>query len=154
MFFTAAGSRFFVGEARPGWDARPVSPADFDGESWTEVGGVRSLGRIAGEWETVSWKMPDWGDPDAPLMTKHAKAVRPDLTMQVVAATMGDDPGQFAMLAAEAAVDAYPFRILLPTGAVRLFVALAVSAEQVVDEANSVLCWSFGLLLQSTLARG
>lgn len=154
MFFTAQGSRFFIGAARPGWVARPAAAPDFEGESWVQVEGVQSLGRIGGEWQTASWTAPDGAEPDAPLMTVHEKSVRPDLSMQVIAATVEDDPGQLAMLAAENDPSAYPFRIEFQSGASRSFVALVNQAEQAVDEANSILCWSFGLLLQSTLLRG
>lgn len=155
MYFTAAGTRFFIGTARPGWWARVVDASDFDGEAWVPVEGVSSIGRTGGEWQTVADTIPASADaPDEPWIENHVKDVRPSLSMQIVMATIEDDPGQLAMLAAEASVPAYPFRMELPTGGTRQFVALVVSADQAVDEANSVLCWSFGLLLQSTLMRG
>ncbi|MCA0257135.1 MAG: hypothetical protein LCH47_11135 [Proteobacteria bacterium] len=153
MFFAAAGSRLLIGGSRPEWMARIAAADDFAGEAWTEVAGVQSLGRVSGEWQTVSDTLPRASDPDAPVFENHVKAVRPTLAMQIVVAVAEDDAGQLGLLAAESADTAFAFRLVLPSGAERLFIALVISAEQAIEEAGSVLCWSFGLLLQSNLVR-
>lgn len=153
MLFATAGTTFHIGNPRPSWSAGYVDASAFAGEAWTEVGGVSSLGRVSGEWETQSTVIPDWADPDAPPMQTHDKTVRPTRTMQIVAGGMFDDPGQLAMLQAEDGVDPYSFRLVLPNGAQRLFIALVTSVDDTFDEANSIVGLSFNLLLQSTLVR-
>ena len=76
MFFTASGSIFEIGSARPDWQARQVSASDFDGEVWTPVAGLNSLGRIAGEWQTEETIRPDGYAPDEPPIPTIEKIAR------------------------------------------------------------------------------
>lgn len=154
MFFTASGSTFEIGSARPQWQARQVVASDFNSEVWTPVAGLNSLGRIAGEWQVQEILISDGDAPDAPQIPTIDKVARPAMSMQIVAGIIEDDAGQEKMLLAEASVDAFAFRLSTPDGAQRRFVALVVGSDQTFDEANSVLCWSFSLRLQSNIQRG
>lgn len=153
MFFVTAGTTFDIGGVRSNWRARLVVGSDFTGEDWIGVHGLSSLGRASGEWGLEDISRPDPFDPGAAIMPTFCKTTRPAVSMQIVAGIMEDDPGQIAMLAAERSLDAFAFRITLPNGALRRFIALVMSADHTFDEANSVLCWAFTLRLQSDMLR-
>lgn len=154
MFFTASGSIFEIGSARPDWQARQVSASDFDGEVWTPVAGLNSLGRIAGEWQTEETIRPDGYAPDEPQIPTIEKIARPASSMLVVAGVVDGDPGQAGMVAAETALHPFAFRISTPDGGQRRFIAFVLSADHVFDEASAVICWSFSIRLQSNVQRG
>lgn len=151
MFFATSGSSFFIGEARPGWEAQRISGAAFADEGWIEVGDLTNLGRISGEWQTQEVVLPNCEDPDEPPMPTHDKSVRPARTMQVIVNMDDNDAGQLAMLNAEDSVNAFAFRVVLPDGATRMFIAIVVGAEQVFEDANSVASYAFSLILQSNV---
>lgn len=153
MFFATSGTTLHIGAPRPDWYARQVTASDFDGEAWTQVNGLSSLGQISGEWQTVSTTLPDPYAPDNPPIPNHEKAVRPAHSMEIVIAQNGEDAGQLLMLSAENGVDPHAFQLTFANGATRRFIAHVMSASEVMDEANSVVCWSFGLLLQSNIVR-
>lgn len=153
MFFVTAGTTFHIGAARPGWLARLVAGGDFSGEAWTEVRGLSSLGRTSGEWGGEEILTPDPLAPDDAQMATFEKTIRPAVSMQITAGIIEDDPGQIAMLAAENSLDAFAFRMVLPNGAQRRFIALVMAADHAFDEANSVLSWAFSLRLQSNMLR-
>ncbi|MEW9522375.1 hypothetical protein MRBLRH8O_000155 [Agrobacterium radiobacter] len=154
MFFTASGSTFEIGFIRSDWHARQVVASDFDGEVWTPVAGLSSLGRISGEWQVQENLIPGGFAPDQPQIPTIDKVARPALSMQIVAGIVENDAGQEMMMLAEASVDAFAFRLSTPDGSRRQFIALVVAADQTFDEANSVLSWSFSLRLQSNIQRG
>jgi hypothetical protein len=153
MFFVTAGTTFDIGGVRPDWTARMVAGGDFADEDWVEVRGLNSLGRASGEWSAEEDTIPDPGNPDGAVMTTLTKTTRPTVSMQIVAGILEDDPGQVGMLDAETSLEAFAFRITLPNGARRMFVALVMAADHAFDEANSVLCWAFTLRLQSNMLR-
>ncbi|GGA81246.1 hypothetical protein GCM10011491_05650 [Brucella endophytica] len=153
MFFATSGTTLFIGAVRSGWLAQQVDASAFAGEAWVQVNGLSSLGRTSGEWQTIDTTLPNTTDPDNPPIPNHEKAVRPAYTMEVVVAQDSQDTGQAVMLTAESAVDPYAFMLTLADGSERQFIAHIVSASQVMDEANSVVCWSFGLLMQSNIVR-
>jgi hypothetical protein len=151
MLFTTTGSIFEIGGARANWYARPVAEADFVGEAWLPVGGVSSLGRIEGDWVTQDVSVPDSLDPDQPQIPTHVKVSRALKSMQINAGIIEGDLGQIAMVNAEEQEEPFAFRLTLPSGAVRRFIALVISCDHAFDEANSVIAWSFNLMLQSNL---
>lgn len=153
MFFATSGTTLHIGTVRTDWTARQVSAPDFTGEAWTQVNGLSSLGRISGEWQTIATTLPDPNDPDNPSIPNHQKAERPSYSMEVTVAQNGADAGQSLMLSAEGSIDPFAFKLTLPDGSLRQFVAHIMSASQAMDEANSVVSWSFGLLMQSNIAR-
>ncbi|QNQ40588.1 hypothetical protein [Brucella intermedia] len=153
MFFATSGTTLHIGASRPDWYARQVTASDFDGEAWAQVNGLSSLGQISGEWQTVGTTLPDPNDPDNPAIPDHQKAARPAHSMEIVIAQNGEDAGQLLMLSAENSIDPHAFQLTFANGATRRFIAHVMSASEVMDEANSVVCWSFGLLLQSNIVR-
>ena len=153
MYLATSGASLAIGTVRPEWAARQVDASDFAGDTWTQVTGLTSLGRISGEWQTSATTLPDPNDPDNPPIPDHQKAVRPAYTMEVVTAQKDDDAGQMLMLTAESGIDPYSFQITLANGSSRRFIAHVMSASQVMDEAHTVVSWSFGLLLQSNIER-
>jgi hypothetical protein len=134
--FTTAGSRFYIGPARPGWQAisdygdASTSPA---GDAWVEVASVSGLGRISGEWEVKTWNIVE------SIHSQQEKDTAPILKMGVVVGLEDDDPGQLALFAAEKSLDPFWFRLDLPSGARRTFTALVVGLEEVFDDGNAVV---------------
>ncbi|PWL18144.1 hypothetical protein DKP76_10520 [Falsochrobactrum shanghaiense] len=153
MFFATSGTSLHIGAVRQDWTARQVSASDFTGEAWTQVNGLYSLGQISGEWQTNATMLPDPCDPDNPPIPDHQKIARPAQTMEVVTAQNDADAGQLLMLSAENSVNPHAFMLTFANGSSRQFIAHVMSAGEIMDEANSVVCWSFGLLLQSNIAR-
>lgn len=153
MFIATSGASFHIGAVREDWTARQVDVPDFTDEAWVKVNGLSSLGRISGEWQTQDITLPDPNDPDNPPIPDHQKTVRPAYTMEVLVAQNSFDIGQSLMLAAEGDINPHSFMISLHDASTRRFIAHVMSASQVLDEANSVVCWSFGLLLQSNIVR-
>ena len=153
MLFATAGTDFLIGVARPDWTARQVDADDFDGEAWLSVGGMINLGSIGGDWRTEESLFPDPNNPGAPTIPTVEKVSQPVRTMQVICDLDTADAGQARMLEAEASVSCYPFKLVLPGGAERLFMALIVGTADVINEANTVIGSSFSLVLQSTVLR-
>lgn len=177
MLISAVGSRFFIGSLK-GWkypvqglgriSDYSVTAEDFTGTDWQEVKGVRGLGRIGGEWELQEGWTPNYvpipkdyyaydvhlGGHDSFEYPLRAKSVAPLLAMEIVVALDEEDGGQLAILAAERTTFNYPFRLMLSNGVSRFFIALVTKSDLSMDEADAVVCWTFGLVLQSTLVRG
>lgn len=148
MHFATAGSRFFIGEARPGWKARPAEAKDFASAAWTEIRHLTNLGRLGGDWMTEDTTSMGNGDVAAAM-----KLAREAVDMEVVADIDTSDAGQLALIAAESSRDCFPFRIVFRTGAERLFIAFVFGLAEIYDEANTVTATSTRLRLQSTVVR-
>lgn len=142
-----------IGGPRPEWLASIIDAHAFAAEDWTEIGSTTSLGTIAGEWQTQAVTLPNPYAPDEPPIPQHEKVERPAKTMQLRVDLDATDAGQLKVLAAEHSTDPYAFRIVLPNGSERLFVALMMGADDHFDEANNAVGLIFSLLLQSNVVR-
>jgi hypothetical protein len=151
--YSTAGSSIYIGAARPNWTATLVDASAFDGETWTEIDGATSLGSIQGQWETTQFVLPNCEAPDDAPFQQVTKDTRPAKTMQFTVDLDADDAGQNKMLEAENSVDPYTFRIVFPEGSERLFIALVVGLDDVMNEANAALGTAFSLVLQSNVVR-
>lgn len=145
--FATAGSHFFIGTARQGWCPDEPWPVGFVDELWTEVVSVQSLGRLGGEWDLKVWQ--DQGSAYA----RQEKTFEPVRRMQVVVGLEEGDAGQLLLLTAERSKDPFAFKIELPNGATRFFVALVVGLEEVFDEVNGVLGLGFTLSIAGDVER-
>lgn len=97
----AAGSKLYIGST-----SLATVQADFEAESWVEVGEVEDLGEFGDESETIEFAALSDG------RKRKKKGVRDAGTMQVVC---GDDPldeGQIAMTAAEASPLDFNFKVV------------------------------------------
>ncbi len=158
MIFSTAGSHFFMGAA---FDVAPnveLSPSDFHGQFWSEVGGMTSLGSVG---ETVEYDRqiePVSEDPDGIVrLAKFPSYIVPG-TMEIVADLNIADAGQLAILGAHLALS-YAFRVVFndaPAGGApseRLFVAFIAGRRDVFDEANSTMRLIVNLELNSNIVR-
>ncbi len=151
--YATTGTKFFVGSPRPAWRAGHVDAGAFAADAWTEVQNLENLGRIGGEWELEDTTAPIQGDPDAPTFQTLEKISRTAPRMVLSAGASEGDAGQLALLAAYDAVDAYGFRLVLPDGAQRLFIALAVRFEDIFEASNKVIGFQAELAIQSNVVR-
>ena len=153
MHFTASGTRFMIGGIREDAVDQGMSEADFASEDWVEVESLISLGRLSGNWETRDFVDPGDMWEGGSAFNIAYKAVRPAKSMQIAVVLNDADAGQLALVAAEGVRHPFAFRIVLPTGAERLFLALVVGMEDAFEESNSVLAMTFDLVLRSNLVR-
>lgn len=153
MFFATSGASFHIGTVRQNWTARPVLAEDFANEAWTNVHGLSGLGRIGGAWETDSHALRDPQNPDEPVFTTHEKTGRPTPEMELLVSQNATDAGQLRLIAAESGIYPCAFKLTFGAGSTRQFVAHVMSADEAFDDADSVVSWSFRLLLQSNILR-
>lgn len=157
--FTTAGSRFYIGDMRPDWGARPVTVADFAGEHWTQISSVENMGQLSSDWSLTDVSAPNPYNPDGPIIQTLIKTGRNAARMQLVMAWKKDDAGQAMLADAESSVEHFAFRIVFndaPEGGAaseRQFIASVVALSQGMDVANSILTLSAELLVQSTILR-
>ncbi|AQZ50532.1 hypothetical protein [Martelella mediterranea] len=149
--FAVAGTTIHIGAARAGWMARRVSASDFSGETWLEVPDVQSIGRAGGEWALEEILLPDPAAPDAGPITGHMKTAIGPARLQLSMGASDGDEAYDRLLAAYHGEPAYGFRVVFPNGSERLFVAIAVSWNDVLDAANIALATEVGLMFQSSM---
>lgn len=152
MLFSAAGSRIYIGGARQQWKAASADADTFAGEAWLEVAGLTDLGEIEGQWRTNETVLPSL-DPSVSPMVYHEKVAKPARTMRVIVDLLPDDAGQAAVGEAEESEDAFAFRLVFPTGGVRSFVALVVSADLLMGQGNIAVALAYSLILQSNVVK-
>lgn len=137
--YPVAGSRFYIGDAAIDDQDEDFAAADFDAVEWTEVKGWVTMG-ASGDAATLVTS-----DQIANSRTKKAKGTRNAGSMENVFDTVKDDPGQIAMIAAEATQLNYPFRIVYndapatgvsPTPSESLFIGLVMSKSRAGGGAN------------------
>ena len=97
---TAAGAKIFIG----GTDEL-TTQADYEAESWTEVGEAENLGEFGDEAATINFTALRDG------RVRKFKGPRDAGTIDVVCGDDPNDTGQLAMVAAEQEIFDYNFRI-------------------------------------------
>lgn len=134
-------------------------PADFSGETWTEITAIENLGRVGGEWDLVDYTRQDERNPGAAIFEDLRKGVRKAARMQLVIGHLSSDGGQAALIAAFLSDDAYPLRVVFsdaPAGGTpseRHFFAIVATLEDLLDMANRVVGISADLVLKSSVVR-
>jgi hypothetical protein len=151
--FATAGTKIFIGSAAKAFEGTDFVASDFSSITWTEVGGTRNLGSSGDTSELIP---VDLINEDR---TRKLKGTRNAGSMQFVSALDLSDAGQLALIAAEKTKDAYPIKIQFkdaPAGgtpSLRYFVALVMSAQEQLDEANSVMTLNTTLEIDSNIVR-
>lgn len=150
--FVSKGMRLYIGSEVEDKITNFVS-ADFAAQVWTEIGSLENLGTFGDQSETVSANF--YGIE----RTKKFKGTRDAGIMNVVAALDYSDAGQISILAAEKTDQNHAFRVVFddaPSGGVpseRLFIALVMSATEVIEEANNIARLNFSLGINSNLVK-
>jgi len=138
--YPVAGCKIYIGTVLADKDA-DFTASDFTSQTWTEIKGWSQMGPIGDTAELISTNVIDGS------RTKKMKGTRNAGSMQNVFAVIPTDPGQIALIAAEKTSDNYAFKVELndkpssgtaPAASQRLFIGLAMSAQEAGGEANTV----------------
>ena len=136
--FATAGTHVYIGQAKPP-QSTPFVAADFDGQSWVEIGWLESIGEFGDESAEITFDAIGEG------RTQKLKGIRNAGNMDLVMGIVEDDPGQLALLAAEATPDDYAIRVVFnnaPSGGSageRLFIGKVMTARENLGAANNVV---------------
>ncbi|SLN19997.1 hypothetical protein ROJ8625_00705 [Roseivivax jejudonensis] len=150
--FATAGSKLYIGGVLPDQNS-DFAESDFDGETWTEISRLESLGSLGDAASEVTFE--DIGQQ----RTKRIKGTRTAPPMELVAAIDYDDAGQQALIAAEKTNDNYAFKLEFPdapaggTPSERYFIAIVGSQTEAYDTANNVMKLNASLWVNSNVVR-
>lgn len=153
--YATAGARLFIGIAKQQKSTNFVR-ADFSvstAVTWNEINECEALGQVGDTSEAVNFT----GIKDA--RTRTLKGPRSAGTMEVVCGIDSADPGQQALIAAEATIHDYEFRLVLndaPAGGTpseRYFIAKVMSQSEQFDQANNVMKLNASLGVNSNIVR-
>lgn len=153
--YATAGDRLFIGTQYTGELYGNATEADFADQSaaWVEVRPLFGLGSLGDSAESI----------DATSINNarkyKLKGPRDAGTMEIVCGLDLDDPGQIAMVAAEASPQNYAFRLIFndaPDGGTpseRLFAGLVMSVAESYGDASGVHEIQFNLGVNSSVVR-
>jgi len=146
---TATGSKIFIG---PNVPTSADTVAEFSALTYTEIGLVETLGEFGDESSAVNFASLSDG------RQRKAKGIR---DAGAIAITVGDDPtdpGQLAMIAAEATPLKYAFKVVLNdqvteggTGSTMYFRGLVMSKRLNVGGADNVVRRTFNTGIDSAI---
>ncbi|MBL4919323.1 hypothetical protein [Szabonella alba] len=104
--FATNGAKLYIGAALAAKSSDFVL-ADFDGETWAEIGEIEGLGSVGDTSAEITF------DSVSSSRTRRLKGTRNAGTMEVVCGVDYADAGQIALLAAEKATHDYAFKMVL-----------------------------------------
>lgn len=147
---TASGTKIYIG---PAAGSETNTLAEFSAlTGYVEIGLVESLGEFGDEASSVPFS--SLGDG----RVRKSKGVRNAGTLALVCGRDPADPGQDALIAAEATKNKYAFKIvyadrLTPTGddSVEYFRALVLNKRSNVGNADNIVRRSFSLDIDSEI---
>lgn len=119
-----AGSKFYIGTAPVDLPEGDVTAANFASVSWLEVKQYETMGNAGDAAENIATNLINR------RRTINQKGTRQAPSRTDNFALNPDDPGQQAMIAAEATDYNYPFRIVLPTASAPVPKSAAVTISQ------------------------
>ena len=151
--FATAGSKLYVGQATP-TQVAPFVENDFAGQSWVEIGWLENIGEVGDSAASIKF------DSIEQQRTVKLKGNRDAGDMTVVCGIDYEDPGQIALLAAEALPNNFSFKLLFndkpvggSSGSIRYFVALVMTARERLDTANNVMKLNATVAVNSNIVR-
>lgn len=150
--YATNGAKLYIGAALASQAADFVE-ADFDGQTWVEIGETEGLGSLGDASAEITF------DSIAANRTRRLKGTRNAGQMEVVCGIDYEDPGQIALLAAEKTIHDYAFRLVLndapPAGtpSERLFIAKVGTAVEALESANSVMKLNATLWVNSNVVK-
>jgi hypothetical protein len=149
-FATASGTQIYIG---PSVGSTTDTLAEFQALSpWTAVGEVSSLGEYGDQSNDVTFQSLE----DARV--RHTKGARDAGTMVLTVARDGTDPGQAALIDAEATNLEYAFKIVYDdkvtvsgTGTTEYFRAKVMSKRANVGSGDNVITLTFNCGINSEI---
>lgn len=151
--FATAGAKVYIGTSLAAKSAAFVA-ADFNGQSWVEVGWLETIGAFGDESTEVTFDAIGEG------RTQKLKGIRNAGNMELVAGIDYADAGQIALRAAELSPNNFAFRVDFndkPTGGTlpskRYFIAKVMSCREQLDGANTVMRLQATLGINSNVVR-
>lgn len=156
--YATAGAKLYIGPAKAAL-SRNLTSADFTGIAsgdWVEIGFTETLGTLGDTSQEVTF------DAIGNNRRLKLKGTKDAGTLNVVCAIDYTDPGQIAVLAAEATPNDYAFKIeyndapstgASPKPSTRQFVAKVMSAAEALDGANNVMKLNMTLGVNSNIVR-
>lgn len=151
--FATAGAKIYIGGTLNPPTTEALEAIDFSTITWTQIGHVNNLGSFGDAAEAIE------NDDISLARRQKLKGLRDAGTIELVCAIDYADAGQIALLAAEATDHNYAVRVVFddapPAGtpSERMFVALVMSAREVLDEANSIMRLQVSLAINSNIVR-
>lgn len=144
---TAGGSRLFIGTTAPATDA-----ASFEADSYVEIEEVEDAGQVGDESQAVNFTALKDG------RVQKLKGPRDAGTMAVVCGDSAGDPGQDALIAAEAQPFDYNFKVMLNdaltlsgTPTILYFRGKVMSQRRNIGNVTNVVKRSFNLGVNSAI---
>lgn len=154
-FYPVAGCKIFIGTALDEKSTDFVA-SDFTSMVWTEVKKWTQMGDMGDSAAEIPLQIIGEG------RDKSQKGTRNAGSMQNIFASIPDDPGQLALIAAEKSSNNYAFKIELndapaagasPKPSQRLFVGLVMSAPETGGGANTVRNLSVNIKINSNIVK-
>jgi len=142
--YSVGGSKLFIGGVKAISSSSNVAfaAADFDGETWVEIGQLVTIGSLGDSSTLVDVSII------SQRRTLKIKGTQDAGSMEITAVADYADAGQLALRAAAKSDENYAFKLEFadkpatgasPKNSVRYFAALVMSAVDKVEETNSVL---------------
>lgn len=150
--FATAGAQVFIGPVVEAQSADFVL-GDFAGFSFTEIGWLESIGEFGDESAEITFDAIGEG------RTQKLKGIRNAGNMDLVMGVVEDDPGQLALLSAEAEPDDFAFKVIFnnapPAGtpSERYFIGKVMTARENLGTANSVVRRGGRVAINSNVVR-
>jgi hypothetical protein len=150
--FATAGAKVFIGNVEAPKNSDHVI-ADFNGQSWLEIGWAENLGAFGDEASEITFDAIGEG------RVQKLKGTRNAGTMAMVFGVDASDDGQAAVKAAETDSLDYAFRVNFndaPEGGTpsqRFFIAKVMSAREVLDGANNVVRLNVNVAINSNIVK-
>lgn len=154
--YSAAGSRFFIGDAAIADKDTDFVATDFDSVTWVEVSPLETIGTIGQAANEVTF------DQLNRKRTKVLKGTRRAPNLEVTAGLDYGNAGQAQLLAAEGTEHNYPLKVVFndapatgaaPTPSQRMMIGLVMSTGESVDDANSVMRLTSSIAVNSNVVR-
>lgn len=150
--FATAGSKVYIGGQHDDQDEDFVL-ADFDGESWTAINKMESIGSFGDSAEVITF------DDINANRRKKIKGTRDAGNMELIAGIDYADAGQLALIAAEKTEHNYAVKVVFndaPAGGTpseRYFVGIVMTAGEALDTANNVMKLNASIAINSNIVR-
>ena len=150
--FATAGAQVFIGPVTES-KSEPFVLGDFAGFSFTEIGWLESIGEFGDESAEITFDAIGEG------RTQKLKGIRNAGNMDLVMGVVEDDPGQLALLSAEAEVTDFAFKVVFnnaPSGGTpgeRYFIGKVMTARENLSTANSVVRRGGRVAINSNVVR-
>lgn len=142
--FAVADAKFFIG-GQVDAKAAPFLLADFAAQVWVEADGWETCGAIGDTAETIS----------TPLINRSrvvkTKGTNDAGSWENSFASLPDDLGQLALVAAQAANASYAFKVEWATGEVWNFIGMVMSKGKAGGGANTVDMRNFTIEINSNI---